>query len=71
MANDQDVLVAVKFDTTTDEYPDGEPGVETDRVIPVPESIYQMDHESDFDTDYVSDYLSNEYGWCVEYWMEY
>lgn len=71
MSSDSDILVSVTWDTTTDEYPEGQPGIKTQSVIAVPEHIYFMDHDNNFDTDYVSDYLSDEYGWCVKDWIEY
>lgn len=68
MVIDGMVILNVKWDTTSDEYPYGEPEVETEQVIGVPVEVYEMDEANNFDTDYVSDYLSDEYGWCVMEW---
>jgi hypothetical protein len=68
MIIDGKILLNVKWDTTSDEYPEGEPEVKTEQVIGVPKEIYEMDEQNNFETDYVSDYLSDEYGWLVLEW---
>ncbi len=49
--------VYVEWDTTTDEYPDGDPeGADLPEFVKVPGTLDSFD---------IADWLSDEYGWCV------
>lgn len=61
-------MINVIWDTTTDEYPKGDPKMTKEEIIGVPLDIYESDKENNFEQGYVTEWLSDSYSWCVLDW---
>jgi hypothetical protein len=66
----EEITLQVTWDTTTDDFPNGDPDVSQEERVSIPAEIYLRDKANDFQSDYVSDYLSGISGWCVRNWIE-